>query len=91
MQCSVLELEGSKPGQKKIKLSLDPKDVNSGFSKSSLKPGMVGIRIKKGLITVIICFYLMPTFSTVTVICQSIQSCYVYCIFLLLLTYSKAL
>jgi len=43
----VLELEGSKPGQKKVKLSLDPKDVNSGLSKSSLKPGMVGRRIFK--------------------------------------------
>ena len=41
MQCSVSELEGSKPGQKKIKLSLDPKEVNSGLSKSSLKQGMV--------------------------------------------------
>ena len=50
VQCSVLELEGSKPGQKKIKLSLDPKDVNSGLGKSSLKPGMVGRRIKKQLV-----------------------------------------
>ncbi|CAH3149742.1 unnamed protein product, partial [Porites evermanni] len=41
VQCSVLELEGSKPGQKKIKLSLEPKEVNSSLSKSSLKPGMV--------------------------------------------------
>ncbi|KAJ7376224.1 hypothetical protein OS493_036047 [Desmophyllum pertusum] len=41
VQCSVLELEGSKPGQKKVKLSLDPKDVNSGLNKSSLKQGMV--------------------------------------------------
>jgi len=41
VQCSVSELEGSKPGQKKIKLSLDPKEVNSGLSKSSLKQGMV--------------------------------------------------
>lgn len=50
VQCSVLELEGSKPGQKKVKLSLDPKEVNSGLSKSSLKPGMVGRRIKLILI-----------------------------------------
>ena len=41
VQSSVLELEGSKPGQKKIKLSLNPKDVNSSLSKSSLKQGMV--------------------------------------------------
>ncbi|KAL9983734.1 hypothetical protein ACROYT_G005955 [Oculina patagonica] len=41
VQCSILELEGSKPKQKKVKLSLDPKDVNSGLSKSSLKQGMV--------------------------------------------------
>lgn len=42
VQCSILELEGAKPGQKKIKLSLDPKDVNSSLTKSSLKQGMVG-------------------------------------------------
>lgn len=48
MQCSVLELEGSKPKQKKVKLSLDPKEVNSGLSKSSLKEGMVG----KNLLTI---------------------------------------
>lgn len=42
VQCSILELEGSKPKQKKVKLSLDPKDVNSGLNKSSLKQGMVG-------------------------------------------------
>lgn len=55
VQCSVLELEGSKPGQKKVKLSLDPKEVNSGLSKSSLKPGMVGRRIKP----ILIFFYLI--------------------------------
>lgn len=41
VQCSVLELEASKPGQKKVKLSVDPKEVNSGLTKSSLKQGMV--------------------------------------------------
>ncbi|XP_022789365.1 protein RRP5 homolog [Stylophora pistillata] len=41
VQCSVLETEGSKPGQRKIKLSVDPKELNSGITKSSLKQGMV--------------------------------------------------
>ena len=41
MQCSVLETEGPKPGKKKIKLSVDPKELNSGITKLSLKQGMV--------------------------------------------------
>ena len=41
MQCSVLETEGPKPGKKKIKLSMDPKELNSGITKLSLKQGMV--------------------------------------------------
>ena len=41
MQCSVLETEGPKPGKKKIKLSVDPKVLNSGITKLSLKQGMV--------------------------------------------------
>ena len=41
MQCNVLELEGSDQGQRKVKLSLDPKEVNSSLKKSSLKQGMV--------------------------------------------------
>ena len=41
VQCSVLETEGPKPGKKKIKLSVDPKELNSGITKLSLKQGMV--------------------------------------------------
>ncbi|XP_015771536.1 PREDICTED: protein RRP5 homolog [Acropora digitifera] len=41
VQCNVLEIEGSDQGQRKIKLSLDPKEVNSSLKKSSLKEGMV--------------------------------------------------
>ena len=41
VQCSVLETEGPKPGKKKIKLSVDPKKLNSGITKLSLKQGMV--------------------------------------------------
>ncbi|XP_044173478.1 protein RRP5 homolog [Acropora millepora] len=40
VQCNVLEIEGSDQGQRKIKLSLDPKEVNSSLKKSSLKQGM---------------------------------------------------
>ena len=57
MHCSVLELEGSKPGQKKVKLSLDPKDVNTGLSKSSLKPGMVGRRTVTNYIILLLKIY----------------------------------
>ncbi|KAK2572299.1 Protein RRP5-like protein [Acropora cervicornis] len=41
VQCNVLEMEVSDQGQRKVKLSLDPKEVNSSLKKSSLKQGMV--------------------------------------------------